>query len=223
MSKTGAVGGKVFLALVCSLLLAFQPVWGAPAPAPIGRVSGPGPVELNGIAAPTGTIVYAGNRVTTGAQAIGYVSLARGGRLVIGRSTSARIDQDGKGFTVQLDRGVVGAVSEASGPIVVMAGGVTIRPKQASGVYEVALNGNALKVLANHGSMMAEGASRTVEVPEGKVMDASVSPPQGQSFTGTGDIVLISLLAAAGLGIGLGVALSGQGKTCASSSQLNCQ
>lgn len=40
---------KVLLALICSLLLVFQPVFAAPPSLPIGRVSCRGPIQLNGV------------------------------------------------------------------------------------------------------------------------------------------------------------------------------
>lgn len=208
------------MVLVCALLMAWTPVWSAPPPAAIGRVTGGGPVRLNGIAAPTGTNVFAGNRINTGSEAPGYVSLTQGGRLVLGRSTTAEISQDGDGVTVRLDRGVLGVVSAAKLPVIVSAGGVTVRAERDDGVYEVSLEGKELKVLASHGSATATGANRSVEVPQGKVMNATV---KGSSLSGKGQVVLAGLVFAGVAGIGLGVALSNQTRHCISTGELNCQ
>lgn len=219
--ERATITAKGLLALVCSFLMVCQPVWGAPPPVPIGRVSGGGPVQLNGIAAPTGTIVYAGNRIETGAAGVSYIALSHGGRLVIGASSSALITKNPKSISVKLDRGVLGAVSEAKTPIVVTAAGVIVRTKQAKGVYEVALEGTSLKVLADHGTAIAEAPSRTVEVPQGKEMDAAVK--QGSALTAGQQLALAGLIAAGITGIGLGVALGTENnKTCVSAGQV-CQ
>jgi hypothetical protein len=217
MKEARAIGEKGLLALICSLLMAFQPVFGAPSALPIGTVNGKGPIRLNGLPAAAGTTVYAGNRITTGPAAAGYVTLAHGGKLVLGGSTLARIQTapGGEGISVMLDRGVVGAVSDAKTPIVVEAGGVTIRTKQASGAYEVELSGNKLRVLARHGTTLAAASNRTVEVSEGKLMTANVgSTPQTSSNSHKREAVLVLLTGVAVAGAGLGVALAYPGKTC---------
>lgn len=221
MTQARRMGEKGFLVMICSVLMAFQPVFAAPSASVMGTVSGRGQIELNGIAVPAGTIVYSGNRIETSPRGIGYMTVAQGGRLVFGRSTSAQVADSAGSFLVRLDRGVMGAVSEPKAPIVVAAGGITIRAKQATGAFEVSLNGTSLRVLARHGSALAEAANRTVEIPEGKVMDATTAP--GQSFTGKGKLLLGGLIGATVLGIGLGVGLSGQGNNCVSPSQLSCQ
>ena len=210
---------KAMMVLICTLLLAFQPAFGAPAASPIGTVNGKGLVRLNGLAAAAGTTVYAGNRIATGPGADGYVTLANGGRLVLGASTFAQIQgSGGNGIAVKLERGVVGAVSAPKTPIVVEANGVTIRSKQASGAYEVELNGKALRVLARHGTTLATASNRTVEVSEGKLMKATVAPasqsPPPSPKSHKREAALVLLTGVAVVGAGLGVALAYPGKTC---------
>jgi hypothetical protein len=217
MKEARAIGGKGLLALICSLLMVFQPVFGAPTVAPIGTVNGKGPIQLNGLPAAAGTTVYAGNRIATGRGADGYVTLTNGGKLVLGGSTIAKIEtaRNGHGISVKLARGVVGAVSDAKTPIVLEAGGVTIRTKLAAGAYEVELNGNALRVLARHGTTLATASNRTVEVPEGKLMMATEAPaPQSSNHSKKRQAILVLLTGVAVASAGLGVALAYPSKTC---------
>jgi hypothetical protein len=218
MKKARAIGGKGFLVLTCSLLMAFPPVFGAPAASPIGTVNGKGTIRLNGLPAAVGTTVYAGNRIATGPGADGYVTLAHGGKLVLGGSTFARIETapGGEGISVILDRGVVGAVSDTKTPVVVEADGVTVRTKQASGAYEVELNGKTLRVLARHGTTLAAASNRTVAVGEGKLMRANVATARQTSNSHKRTAVLVLLTGVAVAGAGLGVALAYPGKTCQS-------
>lgn len=217
MKEARAIGKKGLLALICSLLMACQPVFGAPSASPIGTVNGKGQIQLNGLPAAAGTTVYAGNSIATGPGADGYVTLADGGKLVLGGSTIAQIEtmRGRHGISVKLDRGVVGAVSDAKTPIVVKAGGVTIRPKQASGAYEVELNGNKLRVLGRHGTTLAAASNRTVEVRQGKLMRATVAPsPHSSNNSKKRQAILVLLTGVGIVGAGVGVALAYPSKTC---------
>jgi hypothetical protein len=205
MEEGNADPRRIAMVLFGSVLFALQPVWCAPLRPAIGRVSGPGPVQLNGIAAPVGTNVYAGNRITTAPGAIGYVSLAQGGKLVLGGETSARIRQSGEGFSVQLESGALGAVSEAGAPIVVTAGGVTVRAKRSAGSFEVELNGKTLSVFARSGPAQVESANRIVEIGEDNFMRATLNPgetPGGNGQTLRGSLRDISIVRSnAGMGL----------------------
>ena len=184
MRATRPTSERWILVLVCSLLMALQPALGTPPAGAIGRVSGRGPVLLNGVAAPVGANVYAGNRIATGRRAAAYVVLAQGGELVLGGSTVARITQNARGFSVNLDHGVVGAVSDSRVPVIIKARGVTIRSKQTSGAYQVALNGRMLRVLARQRGTLVEASNRTVEVAPGKLMEANAVPKESLSKKG---------------------------------------
>ena len=212
MNGTRTAGANWLMSLLCSLLMAIQPALGAPVSAPIGRVNGKGPIELNGVTAPAGADVYLGNRIATGPKASGNVTLAEGGKLVVGSSTSAEITKNSRGFLVRLDRGVVGAVSENRSPIVVSAGGVTIRPRLASGAYEVELNGNKLEVLARRGGALVEAANRTVAVAPGKLLKANLAPKTPSSKKKKALIAAITGVAVVGAGVG--IALAYPSETC---------
>jgi hypothetical protein len=205
---------KWLLVLLCSTLLVFQPAFGTPPPSPLGTVSGRGPIQLNGVAVPAGTDIYPGSRIATGQQAAGYISLASGGKLVLGGSTLARVRvaPAGHGITVDLNQGVVGAVSDPKMPITVVADGVTVRTKQAGGAYEVELDGHSLRVLARRGTALAAASNRTEVVGAGKLLKATVSPAPQSSRKKKAALVLLT--GAAIVGAGLGVALAYPSKTC---------
>lgn len=207
VAKTAAE--KSMLAILSSLLMAFPPA-GATAPvAPVGRMTSTGSVWVNGLAAPAGTNVYAGNEISTGSQAAVEVALARGGKLVLGGSTIARVSVAGQGFSVALDRGVVGVVSESRAPVVLDAYGVTIRTKEPAGAFQVALAGRSLLVLARQGGALVEAVNRTVEVAPGRLLQAGVVPqnPDSRSPAKHKELVLV-LTTVTVLGAAAGLALA---------------
>ena len=57
MRGTGAVAAKGLTALICSLLMVFQPILGAPAPSPTGAVNRGAQVQAAGACALAGAIV----------------------------------------------------------------------------------------------------------------------------------------------------------------------
>src|SRR5215469_13591432 len=57
MRGTGEVAGKGLTALICSLLMVFEPILGAPAPSPTGAVDRGGQVQAAGACTLAGTIV----------------------------------------------------------------------------------------------------------------------------------------------------------------------
>jgi hypothetical protein len=59
MRGTGEVAGKGLTALICSLLMVFEPILGAPAPSPTGAVNRGGQVQAAGACTLAGTIVEA--------------------------------------------------------------------------------------------------------------------------------------------------------------------
>jgi hypothetical protein len=226
MRAMRAIGEKGLLAMLCSMLMAFQPVFGTPAAQFLGTMNGSGPLELNGITVPTGTLVYSGNRIETSPQGSGYMALAQGGRIILGQSTSAQVVDSSEGYWVRLDHGVIGAVSSAKAPIVITAGGITVRTKKATGTFEVSLNGSSLKVVARHGSALVVEGNRTIEIPEGKAIDATVGPSSGTVAGGSHTLLITGITVAAvagGVLGGLGAAGTFSGGSCVSTSQLSCQ
>lgn len=215
-------GERGLLAMICSAVMAFQPALGAQHSLMVGIVDGSGRMMLNGMAAPTGTLVFSGNRIEVGVRGTAYVALDHGGRILLGQSTSARVVAGADGYRVRLDHGVVGASSEAKWPILVTVGGLTIRAKQAAGAFVVSWDGSDVKVAAHRGTALLLADNRAVEIPEGKGLDARAGTPAGKSGTGAHKWLIGGVVAAAALGVGLGVGLATQGN-CASPYQLTCQ
>ncbi len=219
---------RVIPCILCSLVMAFQPALAGVPAAPLGRMSSTGSVWLDGVAAPAGTNVYPGSLISTGSRAAVYVALARGGKLVLGGSTIARVSATGNAFFVALDRGVIGVLSESHAPVVIHAYGITIRTKEPEGAYQVALAGNSLRVLARQGGALVEAPNRTVELAPGKLMEANVAPENFHSNTTNHknrNAFLLVLVAFAIVGASTGIALAPSGSTCVavSTSGFTCQ
>jgi ferric-dicitrate binding protein FerR (iron transport regulator) len=214
---------RVLAGVIGSLLLAFDPGIAAPPASLLGTVNSRGAVEVNGVRAPNGMNVYAGNRIITGRVAVAIVMLAGGGKLVLGGSTSASLTSMSEGLLVKLDRGVVDAVSEEKVPVLVEVEGVTIRARNRDGVFEVAANGRSLRVVARRGAVLAEAANQSARVDAGKTMKTTVAPAT-EGSRGEMKTILIVAGAAGAAGLAATVSsLSGSSKqTCVSPSQLSC-
>jgi len=220
MERARAISERGLMVLICSLLMAFEPAFGSPNRA-IGTVTGNGEARLNGSVVPNGTVLYTGDRIVTTSGGAASIHLTRGDVLALGSSTAAQVKATDKGFTVLLDSGRVAAAAGKDAPIVVESHGVTIVPKQTNGSYEVALNGSELEVLTHRGTTLAEAANRTVEVPEGRLMRATVD--QGPTPAGKkSKLILVVLIAAGVAAAGLGVALEAPSRRCVSATGLSC-
>lgn len=207
MEKMRAARGMGLTLLVMAVLMAWQPIWGAPLPAVIGTVSGPGSIQLNGIAAPAGTLVYAGNQVETGPGSIGYITFAQGGKLVLDGSSSAQLSEGPHGVSVKLNHGVVAVLSETKSPIVVMAKGVTIRTKQPSGTFEVGLKGRTLKVFSKIGAVLARAANHSVEIDQAFLMTATLYALPSVTGQGAGQLGAVNNVAISKSSKGIGPAV----------------
>lgn len=223
MKTTRAIGTEGFLVLICSMLMAFQPVFGSPANA-IGTVTS-SEARLNGSPVPDGAVVYAGDRIATTAGGNASIRLQRGAELSLAESTAAQVTSSEKGYAVELDQGRVEAVAGAKAPVVVNSDGLTVMAKAKNGSYEVALNGDKMEIVSRRGTTVAEAANRTVEIPEGMMLKATMAqgpPSTGRSGLQKKDMVIALLIAAGVTGAGLGVALAEPTKHCASGSGLTC-
>ncbi|HVB98580.1 MAG TPA: hypothetical protein VNJ12_04515 [Candidatus Dormibacteraeota bacterium] len=208
------MNGKGCVLPILGLLLAFQPALDASAPFPIGALTGNGQERVNGV--PSGAVLYSGNRIATSSSNTASIHLRKDDALALGPSTDVRITANGNGFMVLLHRGKVAAIGRPEAPIIISAGGVTVAPGQASGLYEVALRGDELKVWTRRGVTEVKGAGRTVEVGAGSLMKASLT--QKRSFQESRKILMVTMVAAAGMGIDAG----SHQTTCVSPSQLTC-
>lgn len=214
---------RTLMAVFGSLLLALDPALAVPPASILGSINSRGDVRVNGVRAPSGTIVYAGNRIVTAPGAVAVVVLASGGKLALGSSTKASLQNNSGKLLVKLDHGVVDAVSKAKAPVVVEAGGVMVRTRNRSGAFEVSVRGRSLRVIARRGPAVAQAANRTVDIGAGKTMKTHVARASRSARGHMGTVVIVAGAAgAAGLAAAIR-GLSGASKqTCASPSQLSC-
>ncbi len=202
------MGWKAFLAIVLMVLLVYVPVAPAASPAVVGKISTKGTAEVNGAAVPAEATVFAGDRISTQKNTASGLSLPGGNQVFLPALTSTRISRTGDQVTVALERGAVAVVNRSADPVVIEVNGVLIQAASpAGGVYEVAIQGRGLKVMARKGTAVVKAADRTVEVKEGTTMDATVAPgPAGSGGTSSFLTIISVVGAAAGVtGLVLGV------------------
>ncbi len=200
---------KALLAVLCSALLLYAPVAAQADPAAMGKINTKGPTAVNGLAVPAEASLFTGDRIVTEKDASASVVLVTGGRLLVAGSSSVVLRDGPNQLTAALDRGAVGVFSRGDKPVTTEAAGTRIHAAQPGGFYEVAVNGNAVRVVAVKGAATVEGANRTVEVAEGKTLDATMAPapPDVAAGLSTFEKAVIFLSAGAGLtGLGLGIA-----------------
>lgn len=205
------MGRKALLAVGLSLLLVYVPVAPAASPAIVGQMSAKGAAEVNGVPVPADRTVFAGDRIATRENTAVAVSLSGGDQIFLPQLTTAQVNRTASRVTVSLERGALAVVNRSSEAVVVEANGVRIQPAgHRGGIYEVAVNGNIVQVLARKGTALVEAANRNVEVKEGTTMNATVAPgsPKPQPAGGLSTLAVVSIVVstAAGIaGLALGV------------------
>lgn len=202
---------KMNLALVLSLLLAALPVLPAEPSAAVGKMTTRGAAEVNGTTLPNDATVFSGDRLATEKDSAVALSLGAGNQVFFPELTRARLERSGNETKVSLEHGALAVVSRAGTVPVVETSGVRIQTAgSAPAIFEVAISGTKLKVLSRTGITRVIAADRTIELPEGKMLEASVSPappsPQAPAAgTGmTGGLTTIQIVAIA-VGVGAGV------------------
>ncbi len=200
------MGCRTLLAMLLVVLLVYAPVAPAASPAVVGKINTKGTAEVNGAPVPAEATVFTGDRISTQKNTASGLSLPGGNQVFLPALTVARISRTGDQVTVALERGALAVVNRSADPVVIEANGVRIQAAgPAGGVYEVAVQGRGLKVMARKGTAVVKATDRTVEVKEGTTMDATVAPgPTG----GTSSLLTIVTVvgAAAGItGLALGV------------------
>jgi ferric-dicitrate binding protein FerR (iron transport regulator) len=197
-----------FLAVWLSLLMVAS-VAPAGVSRGLGEVVTRDAVAVNGILVPDSTTVFPGDRISTAENKTGEVALSGGTNLLLAATTTAALRSDGKRLTVNLEQGGIAVLRKTDAPIVIEADGASIRPATNSPtLFEVAVNGNSLKVVSWRGDAMVETANRTVEVKAGKELDATMNPRPEQAYAGGGSFltwVLVAGAAAGATGLVLGV------------------
>jgi ferric-dicitrate binding protein FerR (iron transport regulator) len=177
---------RPLLVLCTSLILVYQPAAGLATPIAVGQISSSkGAAEINGVRAVKGGTVFSGDRIDTERNATASVSLTAGRQVILVAASSLQIALTGSQVTGTLEHGEVAVLSPASDPTVIEAGGTRIVPGKGGSVYTVELNNNKLNVTASRGTVLVEAADRTVEVPEGKTLEAALDPAQGPSGSGS--------------------------------------
>lgn len=200
--------GRALLATCLSLLLVYAPVAPAASPAAVGKIQTKGKAEVNGTPLPEEATVFAGDRITTAKKTASGLTFSGGDQVFLPSLSAAQVNRSGNQVSVVLEHGALAVVSRNAQPILIEANGVHIQAAQSSGaVYEVAVNGTALKVMARKGTALVKASNRTVEVKEGTTLEAT-APPQGPAggLSPLWTVILVTSAAAGFTGLGLGVA-----------------
>jgi len=201
------MGSRSLAAIGLSLLLVYVPAAPADPAAAVGLIATSGRAEINGTAAPAETTLFSGDRIATWKETMSSLRLSGGDQIFLPSLTTAQVQGTGDQLEVTLERGAV-AVRNLSGQrVVVQANGTRIQTAQPGGIYEVAINGTVLKVLARRGTALVKGSNRTVEVKEGRIMEATTSPgPFASGALGPlWTVVLVAGAAAGFVGLALGI------------------
>ncbi len=198
---------RAVLVLVLSVLLVYAPVAPAASPAVVGKLNTNGKVAVNGAVVPTETTLFAGDRISTGEETAVGIFLTGGDQVILGSLSTAQVNRADKQLRLALGEGALAVVDRGTPPIVVTANGVRIEASGASpAIYEVAVKGTSLKVMARKGTAVVTGSNRTVEVKEGTAMDAT-APPLGPSGIASPlwTVVMLGSAAAGVAGLALGI------------------
>src|SRR5215472_9136075 len=169
---------KSVIATLCSLLLVYAPLAESASSRGLGTLSSASNAQINGTAAPTGTTVYAGDRIVNPDSSNAALFLTGGSRLILTGPGSLQMEPTSGQPSARLDNGSLAVLTHASAPVAVEAAGTRITGGNADAVYAVAVDGNKLQVTASKGKAEVQGADRTVEVPEGKTLIAEMMPPE---------------------------------------------
>ena len=208
---------RAILAMVSVVLIVYAPMAeSAPAATPVlGRVTAKGDLKINGTTTLSGGTIFSGDELGTGANAVAELILNGGSKVMLPESSTVVMNNDSAQVIVNLKQGALAELSKNASPAFIDAIGARIKPAASVAVVlEVAVHGNSLKVVARRGSATVETADKTIEVAEGKELDATTAPasPQGPAPTGMSSLAtweLIAAVAAGATGLILGaVALS---------------
>ena len=169
-----------FFTMLCSGLLVYQPM-AAPAAdskATLGQIMVSGQADINGVTTSKGASVFVGDQVATQPHSVAEILLAADNKVLLPESSAVVLDQEAGRVVVNLKQGSLAVLSKTSTPAFFEANGARIKPAaDVADVLEIAVRGNSLKILARRGSATVEAADKTLEVEEGKELDATVAPP----------------------------------------------
>ena len=200
---------KAFLSTGLSLLMVWLPVAPPATSGVVGQMNTRGIAEINGITAPADATIFSGDRITTRVEATAVLTLSGGDQVFLPALSAASVQRHESNVTLSLEQGALAILSKSKAPVVVAALGARIQPAaNATAIYEVAVHGKALEVVARRGTTLLETAGRSVEVKEGTELEATMAPPQsGSPALSSFETWTVIAAAAAGVtGLALGVA-----------------
>lgn len=210
---------RSILALVVSFSMVFAPAVSAAGPEAMGRLSAEGAAKINGVAMPTGTTVYDGDRVSAGQKSMATITLTGGNRILVAENSQAQVRKVGTQMGVSIEQGGLGFAQLKGEPVLVEALGVILRPVGNGPVsYMTKIESKALVLTAVKGDVRVEGRTSSHVVPAGKTMrfelgESTAAAPQGPSGVGASSfasakaVIITAIIIGAALSIALPLAL----------------
>lgn len=199
---------KGILAMLCTALLVYVPVAEpASTAAPVlGQVMAKGDLKINGAPTPSGGTIFAGDELGTGKNAIAELVFNDSNKVFLPQTSAVALSNDAGQVIVQLKQGSLALLSKSAAPVFIETNGVRVKPAANSPiVMEVAALGNSFKVVMRRGTAVVETANKTLDVPEGKELDATAAPPSPASpqvsATGQSQLTTWVLVGAAAAGV----------------------
>lgn len=209
---------RSILALVVSFSMVFAPAVSAAGPEAMGRLSAEGAAKINGVAMPTGTTVYDGDRISAGQKSMATITLTGGNRILVAENSQAQVRKVGTQMGVSIEQGGLGFAQLKGEPVLVEALGVILRPVGNGPVsYMTKIESKSLVLTAVKGDVRVEGRNSSHVVPAGKTMrfelGESTAAPQGpagaggNSFASAKAVIITAIIIGAALSIALPLAL----------------
>ena len=202
-----------------SVMLMLLPVLPAAGSSAAGEMTSRGTVQINGVAAPGMTSVFAGDRIATEKASTTSLSFPSGDAVVIPELSQATLVKSEGRTVVRLESGALSVVNKSKAPIVIEALGARIQANTSGpAIYSVVVRGNSLQVITTSGSAHVEAANHEGNVVPGTALNATFAPAAqapggvsgGNALTATGwTWVAVGIGAAAGLGVGIYEATKG--------------
>jgi len=207
MSFKSLLAVLLTIALVCEPAVSATPV--------LGQVFVKGQAKVNGLVTSSGTSVFSGDQVTTETNSVAELVLNGGNGVLLSQSSAVTLSHDASQVIVSLKQGALALLSKNNSLPIIEGNGVLIKPAaDTTVVLEVAVRANSLRVLARRGSAIVVASGQSIEVTEGKELDATTAPASAQGPTrpsGVSRIAkwkIIGVVAAAVTGIGLAVMIA---------------
>ena len=204
---------KSLLAVLLTIALVGEPA--VSATSVLGQVIVKGQAKVNGLVTSSGATVFPGDRMTTETNSVAELVLNGGNKVLLSESSAVTLSQDASQVIVNLKQGALAVLSKNNSSPIIEGNGVLIKPATDTAVMiEVAVRGNSLRVLARRGSAIVVASDESIEVAEGKELDATTAPASAQGPTrpsGVSRIAkwkIIGIAAAAATGLGLAVMIA---------------